>query len=306
MRTFSYSFLTIGKTQESKETQEFKRYVGVGTSYVLAVNPNKKELDELMGFESANEPEYLKDTDEGRVANITFIVRTNPEQCGGVEITNRLMFTLRNSPAYNSDKSKVQVIDQFGNFTWTDTQSAKEGKKLFSANGKELKVDNKYRMAYAGECDLVHFLKTYLCVQDAFNYINGSWVKKDNSDDYRFGLEHIKDYFKGDFSELKEALALQPNNKVKLLYGVRTTEDNKLYQAVSSKSDFVLRNNATQKDLAKMEQRLESSKAAGAYASTDFRVCELKEWTVEPTNLNNAPAEVAEDPFAASSELPWE
>ena len=35
----SYSFLTIGKTQESKEAVEFKRYVGVGSSYVIAVNP---------------------------------------------------------------------------------------------------------------------------------------------------------------------------------------------------------------------------------------------------------------------------
>ena len=45
----SYSFLAIGKTQESKEAQEFKKYVGVGSSFVVAVNPTKKKLEEEKG-----------------------------------------------------------------------------------------------------------------------------------------------------------------------------------------------------------------------------------------------------------------
>ena len=45
----SYVFLTIGKTQESTETQEFKKYVGVGSSFVVAVNPTKKQLEEIYG-----------------------------------------------------------------------------------------------------------------------------------------------------------------------------------------------------------------------------------------------------------------
>jgi hypothetical protein len=43
------SFLAIGKTQESKETQEFSRYIGYSNSYVLAVNPTKAELESLTG-----------------------------------------------------------------------------------------------------------------------------------------------------------------------------------------------------------------------------------------------------------------
>ena len=42
------SFLAIGKTEESKEAGEsFKRYVGLASSHVIAVNPTKKELSEI-------------------------------------------------------------------------------------------------------------------------------------------------------------------------------------------------------------------------------------------------------------------
>ena len=303
----SFSFLAIGKTQESTETQEFKKYVGVGSSFVIAVNPSKKELDSIYGREAANAPEYVVDGDRGKEARVTFIVKTDPNTCNGVEIINRVMFTLRNAPAYNKDESKVQVIDKYGNTTWADTEDAKAGKKLFSASGKELKIDSSYRMACVGEADLIAFLKAYLCVGDAFNYVNGSWVKKDNADDFLFGLEHIKDYFSGDFSEIKEAIALQPNNKVKLLYGVRTTDDGKQYQAVATRSGMVLHNSAGSNALARLERELANAKAAGSYASTDFRVQELSEYTVEPTDLSSAPADTGSQGSEASmGDMPWD
>lgn len=303
----SYVFLAIGKTQESTETQEFKKYVGVGSSYVIAVNPTKKELEEIYGHEMANDPEYVVDTDKGKEARITFIVKTDPNVCNGVEITNRVMFTLRNAPAYNKDQSKVQVIDKYGNTTWANTEDAKAGKKLFSTTGKELKIDSSYRMACVGEADLIGFLKAYLNVGDAFNYVNDSWVKKDNADDFLFGLEHIKDYFSGNFSEIKDAIALQPNNKVKLLYGVRTKDDGKQYQAVATRNGMVLLNSAGSKALDKLEKDLANAKNAGSYASTDFRVQPLAEYSVEPTDLSSAPTTSTDGQGseASMSDMPW-
>jgi len=300
----SYSFLVVGKTQESRDASgSFKRYVGLASSFVLAVNPNKAELDALMGFESQNEPEYVKETDNGKEAHLHFIVRTDPSANNGIELTNRLMFTLRNAPAYNKEGDKVQVIDDFGNHTWVNTEDAKAGKPIMLSNGNPQKIDTKYRMAAVGECDLVDFLKAYLCVQDAFNYVNGVWVKKENCEDYKFKLEKFKEYLKGDFSELKEALAMQPNNKVKLLYGVRTTEDNKQYQVVASRGDLILNNAANMKAVTRLEKTLADAKQNGAYATTDFRVCELQEYVVEPTNMEQSTQSTSED---SSSELPWD
>lgn len=299
----NYSFLAIGKTQESTETQEFKKYVGVGSSFVVAVNPNKKALEEIFGREMANEPEYVVDTDNGKEARITFVVKTDPAACNGIEMINRVMFTLRNAPAYNRDQTKVQVIDKFGNSTWADTEIAKAGGKILTAGGNNAKIADDYRMACVGETDLIDFLKPYLCVGDAFNYVNGSWVLKENTDDYVFGLEHIKDYFSGDFSEIKEAIKLQPNNKVKLLYGVRTTDEGKQYQTVATRHGFVLPNYAGSRALARLESELSRAKDNGSYANTDFRVQELAEYTVEATNLNNAPA--ATD-AASEGGMPWD
>lgn len=304
----SYVFLTIGKTQESTETQEFKKYVGVGSSFVVAVNPTKKEFEDIIGHEVANDPEYVVDTDNGKEARIKFVVKTDPNTCNGVEIINQVMFTLRNAPAYNKDQSKVQVIDKYGNSTWANPEDAKAGKKLFSATGKELKIDSSYRIACVGEADLIGFLKAYLCVGDAFNYVNGSWVKKDNADDFLFSLEHVKDYFSGDFSEVKDAIALQPNNKVKLLYGVRTTDDGKQRQTIATRSGMVLHNSAGSKALEKLEKDLANAKNNGSYASTDFRVQELSEYSVEPTNFSSAPTTTTggQGSEVSMGDMPWD
>lgn len=301
----SYAFLAIGKTQESKETTGFKRYVGVASSFVIAVNPTKKELENIYDREIANDPEYIVDTDNGKEARITFIVKTDPKTNNGIEMVNRAMFTLRNAPAYSNDKTKVQVIDKYGNVTWANTEDAKAGKKLYSANGKELKIDSSYRMACVGEADLIGFLKAYLCVGDAFNYVNDSWVKKDNADDFLFSLEHIKDYFKGDFSEIKDAIALQPNNKVKLLYGVRTTDEGKQYQTIATRFGMVLHNNAGSKALERLERDLNYAKDNGSYATTEFKVQELSEYTVNPTDLSSAEStdSTSEE---ADSDMPWD
>lgn len=301
----SYSFLAIGKTQESTETQEFKKYVGVGSSFVVAVNPTKQELENIYGHEQANDPEYVVDTDNGKEARIQFIVKTDPNTNNGIETINRAMFTLRNTPAYNKSQTKVQVIDKYGNTTWADIEDAKAGKKLLDKNGNPMRIADGYRMACVGEADLVAFLKAYLCVGNAFNYVNGAWVLKSNADDFVFGLEHIKDYFTGNFSEIVEAIKLQPNNKVKLLYGVRTTDEGKQYQAIATKGELILPNNAGSNALVRLEKSLAGAKDAGSYASTDFRVQELAEYTVEATDLSSAPAENP-GTESGSGDMPWD
>lgn len=296
----SVSFLVVGKTQESTEAQEFKRYIGVGSSFVKAVNPKKAELDALTGFESKEEPVYTGEDEQGKFAHIHFIVKTDPETCNGIEIINRLMFTMRPQPAYNKDQTKVQVIDKYGNYTWADAETAKNGGTLPETS----MIDQQhYRMACVGECDLVAFLKKYLGVPNSLNYVNGTWVLSDKADDGLFGLEHIKDFFNGDFKELREALNYQPNNKVKLLYGVRTTDEGKQYQAVASRGELILRNSAGSNAIAKLEKDLASAKANGAFSNIEYKVQELAEYSVEATNLDK-PAEATG--ASSDSQMPWD
>ncbi|MCG8399582.1 hypothetical protein LWS67_24145, partial [Bacillus atrophaeus] len=80
-----------------------------------------------------------------------------------------------------------------------------------------------------------------------------------------------------------EAISLQPKNRVKGLFGVRTTEDGKQYQAVYVQK--FLKNSVT--DYSKLDAELQDRKAAGAYPTTEFEVCDLKVYTIEPTDFNN-------------------
>ena len=298
------SLLAIGKTQESKEASEgFKKYVGLASCHVLAVNPNKAKLDELMGYESQNDPEYLKEDDQGKQAIITFIVKTDPETNNGIEITQRATITLRPQPAYNKDQTKVQVIDQYGNYTWADVETAKASGKIEHAT----KLD-KYRMAYVGECALVDFLKKYLNVPDAYDYKNGAWVKKEGgkADEGIFTLEKIKDYFKGDFSELKEAIALQPNNKIKLLFGVRTNDEGKQYQAVCTREQLMLNNAAGSNSITRLANDLANAKNNGSFSNVDYRVQELQEYDVQPTNLEQPATGNKGSEDTGSDAMPWD
>lgn len=303
----SFSFIAIGATQESKEGGEgFKRYVGLGSTFVKGVQPTKKEVDEFFGYESA-EPEYVVDTDNGKEVRITFLIETDPEQNNGIDIKNRAMFTLRKQPAYNRDQTKVEVIDSYGNHTWANAEDAKAGKPVVSENGNPKKIDTKYRIACDGECALVDFLKNYLCIPDAFNYVNGVWVKKDDADKYEFGFtpDDFKKFFAGDFKGLKDAIALQPNNKVKMLYGVRTNDEGKQYQAVCTREGMVLRNSAGTSAISKLERDLANAKQNGAFSSIEYKVQELQEYNVNPTNLETPAPNDDPFPTGGADPMPW-
>ena len=57
------SFLAIGETSQKSGTP-FKRYVGVGEVYPIALNPTKEELEKLYGRELNYEPEYFGTDDQ--------------------------------------------------------------------------------------------------------------------------------------------------------------------------------------------------------------------------------------------------
>jgi len=293
----SFSFLTVGKTSESTEAGAgYSRYIGLASCKVLAVNPDAKKLEEIYGREMPV-PEYVGEKDGVKFARIDFILKTDAEVCNGIETIAKATFFVRNEPAINREGTRQQVIDVYGNATYGNIDDVKEKKPLLTANGNPAKIGPVYRPAYSGEADLVAFLKAFLVVPEAFEYPNGKWELSAKSDDGKFGLDNIKDYFNGNVKELRDAIALQPNNKVKMLFGVRTTDDNKQYQDVCTRGDMILPNYSN--SLNKLEKRLADAKNAGSFPNTEYKVCPLQEYVVEASNLNA----VAEE---NSSAMPWD
>lgn len=304
-----YAFMAFSKGTESKEGNAVKRYTGVAPVFVLAVNPNKAELEKLYNTQLENDPEYLGEVEVGedkhKVQNIRldFIVKTDAKNCGSMEFTTKVTFFLRKEYRYNGDQTKVQVIDKYGRTAWVTVEQAKAHEIPVYKNGPA-NIDKDYRPAYQGEEELTKFIKAYLGIPNVMKYVNNTWVMVDNLEDCEARLESIDEYFKGNFKELRDVIALQPNNKVKVLFGVRTTDDNKQYQAVYNQ--MFLRNSTT--NYSKLDADLQERKAAGAYSTTEFTVGDLKEYNVEATDFSNSGVS-DEVPFASvedTGSTPWD
>jgi hypothetical protein len=302
LKTF-FSFLAIGKTQDSADGAGFKRYLGLASCYVLAVNPTKEEAEKLLGYELKEEPQYVGEDEQGKFVDITFIVRTDPKANGGIEITNRASIRMRPIAAANKDNTKLQVIDEYGNSSWGDKELVDAGGKIEPAQKL-----SKYSKACVGQCALVDFLKNLLNVPDAYYFKNDHWVLKsaDKAAEGVFNLEHIKDYFKGDVTEIREALALQPHNKIKLLYGIKTKDDGSQYQTICTNEQMTLNNAAGIKGYTRLEKNIANAKARGSFANVIYKVAELAEFSLQPTNLEQAPAETAEAPSESDNDMPWD
>lgn len=307
-KNIGFSFMAISKGTKSTEGNVVKRYIGVAPVFVLSVNPNKEELEKLYNTQLENAPEYLSEIEVGedrhKVPNvrIDFIVKTNAEKCNGIDFTTKVSFFIRKEARVNREGSKVQVIDKYGRTAWVTKEQYKNKEIPVYANGPA-NIDKDYRACFHGEEELTNFIRAYLGIPNVMKYIKdeSKWIMVEHPEECEVRLEHIEDYFKGDFSELREAIALQPTNKVKVLFGVKTTDDNKQYQAIYTQ--MFLMNKVT--NYSKLDEDLQKRKAAGAYPTTEFTVCDLKEYTVEATDFNSTNS--SDMPFPeADSPSPWD
>lgn len=297
------AFATGKKTTESNGT--VSRYIGVAPVTILAVNPNKAELEKIYNTEIENSPEYISETEVGIEGNkhkvtqarVDFIVQTVKEKCNGIDMKTRVTFFLANDYRYNRDGSKVQVINKYGETTWLPIENAKAGTIPENLSWFE---PADFRPAYIGEEELIGFIKAYLGIPNKSYRRDGKVIEIGDKSEAEARLDKIKDYFKEDFSELRKVIALQPENRVKCLFGVRSTDDGRQYQAVYTQKFLKYGVN----DYSYLDKDLQSRKAAGAYPNTEFNVCELKEYTVEATDFNTVESS-SDLPFDSDNLSPW-
>lgn len=301
-------FMAFATGKESTEGNVVKKYIGMAPVFVLAVNPSKAELEKLYDTELENAPEYVGETEIGQEGNkhnvpqvrLDFIVQTDPEKSNGIDMKTKVTFFITKEVRYNKDGSKVQVINKYSETTWLPIEDAKAGRVPENLSWFE---PADFRPAFIGEEELTGFIKAYLNIPNkSYRKKNGEIVELKDKSEAEARLDKIQDYFNGDFSELRNVIALQPKNKVKCMFGVKTTDDNKQYQTVYTQK--FLKNNIT--DYSKLDEELQERKSAGAYPTTEFSTCDLKEYTVESTNFNKA--EDTDDIFSNTPNIedsPW-
>lgn len=283
---------------KGKETVEssVKRYKGVGAVNFLAINPTKEQLTEIYGRESDREVNYLSDVDINGVkveaARVEFVIKTDPEKNNGIDTIQRMSVNVFNTHNANKDNTKVQVIDEYGRTAWV-TKEQFEKKEIPVYSNGPANITSNYRAAYRGEEVLTNIMKTFLNIPNVMKYIDGKWIMVDNPEECQCRLDNIDNYFKGDFSELQELLSYQPNNKIKVAFGIKTTDDNKQYQAFFT--DMVLKNGVT--DYTKLDIAIKDRQSNGAYPGVEFDILPLREF-------ENTPSEVPAD-TVSETPSPW-
>ena len=288
----NFAFMAFASKASTGEAN-FKRYIGIAPVKVLAVNPSKEELEKIYGTAQNNDPNYLgvnKETN-ARTARIDFILQTVPERCNGIEAISKVSFFLEKSNIVGSQSGKIQVIDKYGQSAWATKEELANHTVPQYTNGPA-NIDKDYWPAYVGQIQLLDFLRALMGVENARNYQNGEWVVNKNLANCESVLEKIDNYFQGDFSELREIINLQPSNVVRTLWGIRD-KDGKEYQVVYN--EYFQKAGATTSN--GFEKHVNNRKTAGAYPTTTFEFCNLREYKVTPTDMEDLPPANPADNF---------
>lgn len=286
-----------------KESVEgvFKLYKGVAAFNIVAVNPTKKELEELQGRELDKDPEYKGKTDDGiDTMRVVFYAKTNPEAKvnNGIELLLPISFMLTKSTRVGQTSGKIQVIDKYGRTAWATKEELSSKTVPQYANGPA-NIDKNYRAIYQGEEQLVNFLIQWLNIPNPADYKDGKWVMKANPEDSEVDL-NMEALFKGDVTELKDLIKLAPNFLVKAAVGIRTTDEGKQYQAVFTR--MFVKNAVT--NYSKLDAAITEFQSNGGAANVEYSVEPLHENTVEATKFE-AKESTGEMPFDAPEETPW-
>lgn len=283
-----------------------KLYEGVGIVKVLALNPNKAELEKIYGREIESEPNYLSSVEvDGKqvpTVRLSFVVETDPDKNNGISVKTNHTYFLRKVYQKGNQSGKYKVIDKYGRTAWVTKEEAQAHAIPQYANGPA-NIDADYRPCYEGEEELTLFIKNLLNIPNVVAYTNGVWTPNPRVTpaDCEVRLDTIDKFFTGDWKELTEALSYQPENTVKLLFGVRNdTDTNRQLQTTYTRMSY----KTSVSDYSKLAAAIAESKEKGGLSNVEFEICDLKEYVVNPTNLQPSLEQVAQA-NVAGEDTPW-
>lgn len=274
LKNIVHSFMAFSHGISSESNNEPKRYIGIGNANIIAVNPTREEMNLIFNSSAKTDPiTYIgeRDVDGKKIptVRITFILKLDPTFNNGIDAIVPISFNLEKRYRVNRAGDKIQVIDEYGRTTWVTKQELDTHAIPVFSNGPA-KISNNYRPVLRGEENIVKFMKTFLGINDidVYNSTTGRFEENPDKAACLIMLDRINDYFSGDISEIKEGIALQPENRIKILFGVRHTDDNRDYQDFFNGCFMKARQNS----IKMLERELTNSKNNGMYPNTDFEI----------------------------------
>lgn len=305
------------------ETQEAfipKLYKGVAPVKLLGVNMEAAELKKYFpdrDYEAY--PVNYKYVKEGEAPGVfvTFQIQVDAESPsvahlntdGNFNLITRCAVLVKNEAVKSERTGKIQVINAFGQTGWMLPEEF-QNKTLPAYMQKQNYLTEGMRMAYVGEENLIKILKMFINIPNTHTYNEATkvWTVK-TAEELKacragFSVDTMKQILSGNVKEVREAIKYQPNNKIKFLFGVRTTSDNKQFQDILSRIPINIR----ESKYNKLNEELMAMKAAGSYASTDFgeHPFPFIEHVVKPTSFNADAGSQSVDPFSGIPTKPAE
>ena len=259
----------------------FNNYIGVGLFEVLAINPTRAQLTQLFpNSTSTDEINYLSEDKNG-----TKVFRLDV-YCKLVEhetipnFIHKVSFFLRNEKPLNTSGDKIKVINKYGMTMYIPLENFNEGTVPENLAWFPLP----YKVCYPGQEELINFLKAYFATKSLNKLVNGIPVQIETPSEAEMSIDNMEALLNGNIAELKPIIEVK--NLVKLVIGVRTTDDNKVYQDTFMQG-FV---KANTKKYDYLQKHIEQAKNAGRYPRTEFSLGDL---TICNNNveksINNSP-----------------
>ena len=260
----------------------FVKYIGVTPVNVVALNPTKEELEKLLGKTLNKDVEYFNQDSEGKnQIRLDFWVKVDPTWGRQLDVPlQKVSFFISESVRVNRDKTKVQVIDAYGNTGWVTKEDFKA--KIVPEYAKRLTTP--YRECYSGEDKLIDFIKKWLNIPDNSVYKNGSWEFVKDMSKCEAEFKNIKGLIKGDIKDLQVLVKKHAAYKVKVCFGIKTTEENKKYQTIYT--GFFLKHSSGSYD--SFDKVINKEKENGGLANVEYSSEQLKIYDVEPSQFENS------------------
>ena len=272
------------KNSSSENYVETKKYIGVASINVLSVNPSNNTL-RMYGWqipEDAEEPKYVTTNNEGKKsARVRFLVQIQDLSDKPVIA---LDFWIRPDIQFNKDQTKCVVIDSYGRTAYA-TKADVQSHSIPQYSNGPAQIASDYKPAHVGEEALIAFIMKYLNVTPLKTFIKASNTWVDSKNPGRLTIDRWNDLCNGNVNEVKEYLKLQPENRVKVILGIRTTDDNKSFQTFLS-STFI--SNGARVDITTGEYssaRKAIDRWAEYHSGSSFSATPVKEWSQSATEV---------------------
>ena len=288
----------ITGTNESKMPSEgefinVKKYIGVGSVKCLAVNPDNKTL---RGYgwsipEDADEPSYVRTDSEGKqMTMVRFLVQIQDLEEKPIVA---LDFWVRPEVRLNKDGSKCEIVDSYCRTAWATKEEVRAHKIPSYSNG-QASISADYKPCHQGESNILAFLKSLLNVTPFQIYRDGAFVNTKNPG--QLTIDNWRKICDGDVSELRQYVGLLPDNMIKVVFGVRTNEENKSYQTFMT--DTFIANGARPDNTGEYKSARRAIDRLLQYkpdTPVSFSAFPVKEWSVTPTEVSDKSDDIPTD-----------